>query len=93
MVRRVGGHGIGRQMHQRLQVDHFGRSGRGVPLREGMAITTEPILVLGSPELIPEDDGWTLRTADGSVAAPFEHTIQVTRDGCEVLTTPPRLDG
>jgi len=89
VVRAVGGHGIGRQMHQRPHVDHFGERGRGLRLREGMALTVEPILVLGSPELIEDDDGWTLRTADGSLAAQLEHTLLVTRRGAEILTRPP----
>ena len=89
VVRQVGGHGIGRKMHQSPHVDHFGRPGRGVRLREGMALTIEPILVLGDAELSEDEDGWTLRTADGSLAAQFEHTLLVTRQGCEVLTAPP----
>ena len=88
VVRVVGGHGIGRKMHQAPHVDHFGAPNRGVRLREGMALTVEPILVLGSPELVEDDDGWTLRTPDGSLAAQFEHTLLVTRDGCEILTRP-----
>lgn len=89
VVRAVGGHGIGRKMHQDPHVNHFGKPGRGLRLREGMAITIEPIVVLGSPELIEEDDGWTLSTADGSLAAQFEHTLLVTRAGCEILTLAP----
>ena len=88
VVRAVGGHGIGRQMHQAPHVDHFGTPGSGVRLREGMALTVEPIIVLGSPELQEDDDGWTLRTADGSLAAQFEHTLLVTRRGAEILTLP-----
>lgn len=88
VVRMVGGHGIGRKMHQAPHVDHFGTRGRGVRLREGMALTVEPIIVLGSPELTEDDDGWTLRTPDGSLAAQFEHTLLVTRRGAEILTLP-----
>jgi len=91
VVRAVGGHGIGRKMHQAPHVDHFGQPGRGVRLREGMALTVEPIIVLGSPELTEDDDGWTLRTADGSLAAQFEHTVLVTRSGAEILTRPGAL--
>ncbi len=93
VVRAVGGHGIGRKMHQPPHVDHFGRPGRGKRLREGMALTIEPIVVLGSPRLSEDDDGWTLRTADGSLAAQFEHTLLVTRRGAEILTHPPPLGG
>lgn len=88
VVRAVGGHGIGRAMHQPPHVDHFGQPGRGRRLRAGMAITVEPIVTLGGPEVTVDDDGWTMRTADGSLAAQFEHTVLVTRDGCEILTLP-----
>lgn len=82
----VGGHGIGREMHQEPHVSYVGKRGRGRRLRAGMAITIEPILNLGGPALQQDADGWTLRTADGSLSAQFEHTLLVTRDGCEVLT-------
>jgi methionyl aminopeptidase len=58
-------------------------------LREGMAITIEPMLNLGAPEVCFEDDGWTVVTADGSLSAQFEHTVLVTATGCEVLTVLP----
>lgn len=86
VIRDVGGHGIGRKMHQPPHVHHFGEAGTGRRLRAGMAITIEPIVALGAPELVQDDDGWTLRTADGSWTAQFEHTLLVTREGCEILT-------
>lgn len=86
VVREVGGHGIGRRMHQPPHVHHFGRPGTGRRLRAGMAITIEPIVTLGRPGLTEDPDGWTLRTDDGSPAAQFEHTVLVTRDGAEILT-------
>lgn len=89
VVREVGGHGIGRQMHLPPHVDHFGPPGRGLRLRAGMAITIEPIVTIGSPRLIHDPDGWTIRTADGTPSAQFEHTILVTRDGSEILTRVP----
>ena len=58
-------------------------------LREGMAVTIEPMINLGRPEVRQLDDGWTIVTADGSLSAQFEHTVLVTRDGCEILTLPP----
>ncbi len=88
VVRDVGGHGIGRAMHLPPHVDHFGPPGRGVRLRAGMVITIEPIVALGSGRVVLDRDGWTLRTADGSLAAQFEHTILVTREGAEILTLP-----
>lgn len=86
VVTAVGGHGIGRRMHMEPHVPHVGRRGAGRRLRAGMAITIEPILTLGSPDIIQDDDGWTLRTADGSLSAQFEHTVLVTSHGCEILT-------
>ncbi len=86
VVRDVGGHGIGRSMHLPPHVDHFGTPGRGARLRRGMAITIEPIVALGRARVVLDADGWTLRTADGSWAAQFEHTVLVTREGCEILT-------
>lgn len=81
-----GGHGIGRQMHLPPHVAHVGRRGDGLVLREGMTFTIEPMLTLGAPETRLLDDGWTVVTADGRWSAQFEHTVRVTRKGCEVLT-------
>lgn len=86
VVRVVGGHGIGRRMHQPPHVDHFGSPGRGIRLKAGMAITIEPILTLGAPDLVTDADGWTMRTLDGSWAAQFEHTIVVEEDGAQITT-------
>jgi len=89
VVRELGGHGIGRAMHQPPHVHHFGQRGAGLRLREGMAITIEPMINLGAPGVRQLDDGWTIVTADGSLSAQFEHTVLVTREGCEILTLPP----
>jgi len=89
VVRELGGHGIGRAMHQLLHVPHFGQRGAGLRLREGMAITIEPMINLGGPGVRRLDDGWTIVTTDGSLSAQFEHTVLVTRDGCEILTLAP----
>jgi len=89
VVREFGGHGIGRDMHQPPHVSHVGQRGAGLRLSEGMAITIEPMINLGGPEIRQLDDGWTIVTADGSLSAQFEHTVLVTRDGCEILTLGP----
>jgi methionyl aminopeptidase len=89
VVREFGGHGIGRQMHQEPHVPHVGRRGTGITLRSGMVLTIEPMVNLGRPEVRVLPDGWTVVTQDGSLSAQFEHTVLVTRDGCEVLTPPP----
>jgi len=76
-------------MHAPPHVAHVGVRGTGVRLRAGMAITIEPIVNLGAPEIRELDDGWTIVTADGSLSAQFEHTLLVTKSGCEILTPPP----
>lgn len=88
VVREYTGHGIGLQMHEDPQVLNYGRPGKGLKLREGMAIAIEPMFNAGSPETRVLDDGWTVVTADGSLCAHFEHTIAITRDGPQVLTLP-----
>jgi methionyl aminopeptidase len=89
VVREIGGHGIGREMHQPPTILHVGPRGSGFRLREGMAITIEPMINLGGPDVAELADGWTIVTADGSLSAQFEHTVLVKRDGCEILTPPP----
>jgi methionyl aminopeptidase len=89
VVREFGGHGIGRQMHMAPQVPHHGPAGRGLRLRAGMAFTIEPMVTIGNPGIIIQDDGWTAVTVDGSPTAQFEHTVLVSELGCEVLTASP----
>jgi methionyl aminopeptidase len=86
VVRDFGGHGIGRKMHQDPHVPHVGKRGEGIRLKAGMCFTIEPMINLGSPEVVLAADGWTVLTADGKLSAQFEHTVLVTREGCEVLT-------
>ncbi len=86
IVREYGGHGIGRAMHEDPFIQNFGRPGRGPDLRPGLVIAIEPMLMLGGEQTRVLADGWTVVTADGSIAAHFEHTVAVTDDGPEVLT-------
>jgi methionyl aminopeptidase len=84
-----GGHGVGRRMHEDPSVPNEGQPGRGMPMREGLVIAIEPMFMAGGrDEFVTARDGWALRTADGSRAAHFEHTIAVTEDGPLVLTAP-----
>lgn len=92
VVRDFGGHGIGRRMHQPPHVAHHGRAGTGIRLKAGMGLTVEPMINLGSPEVRLQPDGWTVVTTDGSWSAQFEHTLIVTRDGCEVVTRLPHAE-
>jgi len=86
VVRAFVGHGIGRALHEEPQIPNFGDPGRGPQLRPGMVLAIEPMVTMGSWEVRILEDGWTAVTADGSLAAHFEHTIAVTDDGPEVLT-------
>ncbi|MFJ6071890.1 type I methionyl aminopeptidase [Streptomyces sp. NPDC093065] len=83
-----GGHGIGRHMHEDPGVPNEGRPGRGLPLRHGMVIAIEPMLLAGGrDDYHAAPDGWTLRTNDGSRAAHVEHTVAITESGPRVLTS------
>ena len=87
IVREYTGHGIGTEFHEPPQVLHFGRPRSGPMLKPGMTFTIEPMINLGSHEtVLSKEDGWTVRTADGSLSAQWEHTILVTDDGVEILT-------
>lgn len=86
IVRGYGGHGIGSEMHQDPFVLNYGRPGKGPLLVPGMCLAIEPMLTLGRPKTVELDDGWTVVTADGSVAAHAEHTIALFDDGVWVLT-------
>ncbi|UWD77970.1 type I methionyl aminopeptidase [Curtobacterium flaccumfaciens] len=81
-----GGHGVGRTMHGDPHVPNDGRPGRGLKLRPGLVVAIEPWLMQTTDELYQDDDGWTLRSVDGSRAAHVEHTVAVTEAGPEVLT-------
>ncbi|MGP3991060.1 type I methionyl aminopeptidase [Streptomyces sp. 3N207] len=84
-----GGHGIGRRMHEDPHVPNRGRPGRGYPLRPGLALAIEPMLMAGGRDAYRvAADGWTLRTADGSRAAHIEHTVAITEEGPRILTLP-----
>ncbi|MGI6367821.1 MAG: type I methionyl aminopeptidase [Anaerolineae bacterium] len=86
IVREYGGHGIGREMHEGPHILNWGPPGGGIKLRQGMTICLEPMLTLGGFETRLTGNRWTVVTADGSLAAHFEHTIAVTMDGAEILT-------
>ncbi len=81
-----GGHGVGTVMHGDPHVPNDGRRGRGLPLRAGLVFAIEPWFMLGTKKLYTDDDGWTLRSEDGSRAAHFEHTVAVTDAGPLVLS-------
>jgi methionyl aminopeptidase len=86
VVRSLVGHGVGRHYHEDPHIPNFGERGRGPRLSEGMTIAIEPMITAGSSEVLVMDDGWTIRTADGSMSAHFEHTVAITADGPRILT-------
>ena len=86
VVREYCGHGIGKGFHEEPQVLHYGRSGTGMQLQEGMTFTIEPMVNAGKKETRLLDDNWTVVTRDHSLSAQWEHTILVTNTGYEVLT-------
>jgi methionyl aminopeptidase len=84
--RSIGGHGIGRHLHEDPFVANRGRRGRGLRLKPGLVFAIEPMFTLGSAAWMVLDDGWTTVSCDGSVAAHWEHTVAVTEDGPWVLS-------
>ncbi|MCJ7510675.1 MAG: type I methionyl aminopeptidase, partial [Dehalococcoidia bacterium] len=86
VVREYVGHGVGRSMHEDPQVPNFGPSDRGPVLQKGMTLALEPMVTAGDWQTKRDSDGWTVRTADGSLAAHFEHTIAITEGEAQVLT-------
>jgi methionyl aminopeptidase len=86
VVRDFCGHGLGRIFHDAPNILHYGRSGEGLELREGMMFTIEPMLNLGKPAVKILGDGWTAVTRDRTLSAQFEHSIGVTATGFEIFT-------
>jgi methionyl aminopeptidase len=86
VIRTLVGHGVGREMHEEPQVPNFGEAGRGPLLEEGMVLAIEPMVNAGGPLVRMGDDGWSVFSEDGSLAAHFEFTVAVTADGPRVLT-------
>jgi len=86
IVRPFVGHGIGRAMHEEPQVPNYGRPGAGLLIEAGMCFAIEPMFTLGADDVVVDDDGWTVRTADRSLSAHFENTVAITEHGPELLT-------
>lgn len=86
IVRELVGHGVGHELHEAPEIPNYGQAGTGPTLKMGMTIAIEPITTLGSHRIFQAHDGWTLLTVDGSKSAQFEHTVLITKDGCEILT-------
>jgi methionyl aminopeptidase len=86
VVRSLVGHGVGRSMHEEPQIPNYGAPGRGPQLAEGMTFAIEPMITAGGPDVVLHDDEWSISSADGSLAAHFEHTVAITADGPRILT-------
>lgn len=86
VVRDLCGHGIGKNVHEDPLIPNYGQRHKGVELKEGMVICIEPMVTIGDYHMAKAADGYGFATKDGSLAAHFEHTITITRDGCKVLT-------
>lgn len=88
VVRKFVGHGVGASLHEDPSVPNYGTAGRGLRLSKGMTIAIEPMVNVGSYDVLIEDDGWTTVTIDGSLSAHFEHSVAVTENGPVILTDP-----
>lgn len=87
IVKELAGHGVGKEIHEDPLVLNYGEPGRGPILKAGMVLAIEPMLNLGTHRIKFHNDGWTITTADKKPSAHFEHTIVVTKEGYEILTT------
>lgn len=86
VVKALVGHGIGRSLWEEPAVPNYGVRGKGITLREGMTLAIEPMVNMGGDKVYTAQDGWTVKTLDGSLSAHFEHTLVVTEGGCLILT-------
>lgn len=87
VVRELVGHGIGRKMHEAPEVPNYGRHGVGPLLKKGMCIAIEPMINMGSKNVVFESDGWTVRTKDRKPSAHFEHTVAIRQGKADILST------
>ncbi len=89
VVRTLVGHGVGKELHEPPAIPNYGKKGEGLSLEEGMTVCIEPMITDGKYGVKTLGDGWTIATEDGSLSAHFEHTIVVTAEGAEILTSQP----
>lgn len=89
IVRELVGHGVGHHVHEEPNIPNYGKAGTGPILQAGMTIAIEPMATMGDYRVVIDEDGWTVRTKDGSRSAHFEHTVLITENGAEILTQQP----
>ena len=87
VVREMIGHGVGRKLHEAPEVPNYGRKGNGIMLKSGMTIAIEPMINMGTRNLVFERDGWTTRTIDRKPSAHFEHSIAIRRGKADILSS------
>jgi methionyl aminopeptidase len=87
VVRELVGHGLGRGLHEDPQVPNYGKRGSGAKLKEGLVIAIEPMINLGTKDVIHDEDGWTIRTKDGKPSAHYEHDICIRKDKADILSS------
>lgn len=87
VVRDLVGHGLGKNLHEKPEIPNYGRRGSGTKLKEGMVIAIEPMINLGTKNVVQENDGWTIRTADRLPSAHYEHDIAVKKGKADILST------
>jgi len=92
VVRELVGHGVGKSLHEDPEVPNYGKQGKGAKIVAGMVIAIEPMINMGTRNVVQERDGWTIRTADRKPSAHFEHTVAVLDDRTEILTTHEELE-
>ncbi|MFA9399775.1 MAG: type I methionyl aminopeptidase [Acidobacteriota bacterium] len=86
IIRSLVGHGVGQSMHEEPQIPNYGPPGRGPEIEPGMTFAIEPMVNVGGPEIYMDDDGWSVYSQDGSMAAHFEFSVAATEDGPRILT-------
>ena len=87
VVRELVGHGIGKTLHESPEVPNYGKRGRGTKLKTGLILAIEPMVNMGTRNVVQESDGWTIRTKDHQPSAHFEHTVAVINGTPQILTT------
>lgn len=87
VVRELVGHGVGKHLHEDPEVPNYGKRGKGAKIVAGMVIAIEPMINMGTKNVVQEKDGWTIRTADRKPSAHFEHMVAIYEDRTEILTT------
>jgi methionyl aminopeptidase len=93
VVREMVGHGIGRKLHEKPEVQNYGKRGSGLKLTKGLVIAIEPMINMGKKEIIQLNDGWTVKTKDGMPSAHYEHTVAINKEKADILSSFEYVEG